>query len=257
MTVKRFKKILNDNSEAPKRGENGYDKLYKFRPLIDKLNQEFHRQCVATSSQSIDEAMILFKGRSSLKQYMPMKPNKRGYKAWMGTCWFVSRICVPIWNVYVGKQNDDQVKVGLGGRVVKRLRQQLEFKAVHVAFDNFFSSPSLMKDLTAKKIYSTGTVSANRRAATSCKTEVKKGAWRNELKKPRQLRVCTVYGHKTCSCSVVCICCYWNRYGKSTTERWIHQSDKLSSAGYRVHCTHGWSGSLWSEDRLLQCKQAI
>jgi len=79
MTVKRFKKILNDNSEAPKRGENGYDKLYKFRPLIDKLNQEFHRQCVATSSQSIDEAMILFKGRSSLKQYMPMKPIKRGY----------------------------------------------------------------------------------------------------------------------------------------------------------------------------------
>lgn len=81
--------------------------------------------------------------------------------------------------------------------MVKRLCQQLEFKAVHVAFDNFFSSPSLMKDLTAKKIYSTGTVSANRRAATSCKTEVKKGAWRNELKKPRQLRVCTVYGHKT------------------------------------------------------------
>jgi len=61
MTVKRFKKILNDNSEAPKRGENGYDKLYKFRPLIDKLNQEFHHQCVATSSQSIDEAMIFTK----------------------------------------------------------------------------------------------------------------------------------------------------------------------------------------------------
>lgn len=60
--------------------------------------------------------------------------------------------------------------------MVKRLCQQLEFKAVHVAFDNFFSSPSLMKDLTAKKIYSTGTVSANHRAATSCKTEVKKGA---------------------------------------------------------------------------------
>jgi len=74
---------VNDNSKAPKRGENGYDKLYKFRPLIDKLNQEFHRQCVATSSQSIDEAMILFKGRSSLKQYMPIKPIKRGYKAWV------------------------------------------------------------------------------------------------------------------------------------------------------------------------------
>lgn len=27
--------------------------------------------------------MILFKGRSSIKQYMPMKPIKRGYKVWV------------------------------------------------------------------------------------------------------------------------------------------------------------------------------
>ena len=88
-------------------------------------------------------------------------------------------------------------------------------------------------------------------------TRDKNGAWRNEVEKPWQHRVCTVDGHKTCSCSVDCICCYWYHYGKSTTERWIHQSDKLSSAGCRVHCTHGWSGSLWSEDSLLRCKQAI
>jgi hypothetical protein len=31
---------------------------------------------------SIDEAMIAFKGRSSIKQYMPMKPTKRGFKMW-------------------------------------------------------------------------------------------------------------------------------------------------------------------------------
>lgn len=29
-----------------------------------------------------DESMIAFKGRSMLKQYMPNKPNKRGYKVW-------------------------------------------------------------------------------------------------------------------------------------------------------------------------------
>jgi hypothetical protein len=26
--------------------------------------------------------MVLFKGRSSMKQYMPLKPIKRGYKCW-------------------------------------------------------------------------------------------------------------------------------------------------------------------------------
>ncbi len=30
-----------------------------------------------------DEAMIKFQGRSSLKQYMPKKPIKRGMKVWV------------------------------------------------------------------------------------------------------------------------------------------------------------------------------
>jgi len=32
---------------------------------------------------SIDEAMIKFKVRSSLKQHMPKKPIRRGIKVWM------------------------------------------------------------------------------------------------------------------------------------------------------------------------------
>ena len=32
---------------------------------------------------AIDEAMIKFQGRSSLKQYMPQKPIKRGIKVWV------------------------------------------------------------------------------------------------------------------------------------------------------------------------------
>ena len=31
---------------------------------------------------SVDEAMIPFKGQSSLKQYMPKKPVRRGIKVW-------------------------------------------------------------------------------------------------------------------------------------------------------------------------------
>ena len=31
---------------------------------------------------AVDEAIILFKGRSSMKQFMLLKPIKRGYKAW-------------------------------------------------------------------------------------------------------------------------------------------------------------------------------
>jgi len=88
MPVKRFKKIrqaihVNDNSTAPKRGDPNYDKLYKLRPLIDRINECFQSQCIQTTSQSVDEGMIALKGRSSIKQYMPLKPIKRGYKVWL------------------------------------------------------------------------------------------------------------------------------------------------------------------------------
>jgi len=152
MTVKRFKILqalhVNDNSKAPKQGETGYDKLYKWRPLINKLNRKFQYQCITTSSQSVDEAMILFKGRSSLKQYMPMKPIKCGYKAWVRADSTTGNVFQ--FEMYVGKQDSDLVEVGLGERVVKRPCQQLEFKEVRVAFDNFFESPSLMENLKAK-----------------------------------------------------------------------------------------------------------
>lgn len=87
MPIKRFKKILrclhlNDNEHQPAKNMPGYDKLYKLRPLIDLINESCQNNCTDSGSQSIDESMILFKGRSSLKQYMPMKPIKRGYKVW-------------------------------------------------------------------------------------------------------------------------------------------------------------------------------
>lgn len=36
-------------------------------------------------TQALDESIIFFKRRSSLRQYMPNKPTKRGYKIWVRT----------------------------------------------------------------------------------------------------------------------------------------------------------------------------
>ncbi|CAH1996242.1 unnamed protein product [Acanthoscelides obtectus] len=85
MPVKRFSLLLsnihlNDNAIMPKKGEAGYDKLYKLRPLLTALSQNFERCINPTREVSIDESMIKYKGRSSLKQYLPKKPIKRGYK---------------------------------------------------------------------------------------------------------------------------------------------------------------------------------
>jgi hypothetical protein len=66
----------------PGRADQGYDKLYKVRPLLEKIRHN-SKACYQPHQQlAVDEAMILFKGRSVMKQYMPLKPIKRGYKMW-------------------------------------------------------------------------------------------------------------------------------------------------------------------------------
>ena len=85
MTEKRFQKILenlhlNDNNTVIGKGQPGYDKLHKVKPLVSMLVENAQRLYSPSSVLSIDESMIKFKGRSSIKQYNPMKPIKRGYK---------------------------------------------------------------------------------------------------------------------------------------------------------------------------------
>ncbi|KAL3193653.1 hypothetical protein MRX96_016996 [Rhipicephalus microplus] len=71
-----------DLTKEKKKGEEGYGRLTRVRPLILALNESFKRQYTPSVLQAIDESMTRFKGRSSLKQYLPMKPIKRGYKVW-------------------------------------------------------------------------------------------------------------------------------------------------------------------------------
>lgn len=79
---KRFDDIssslhVNDDNMRP---ADCKDKLYKLRPFINAVNDRLPELYNVTREVSVDESMILFKGRSSIKQYNPMKPIKRGYK---------------------------------------------------------------------------------------------------------------------------------------------------------------------------------
>lgn len=112
-----------------------FDKLYKLRPMIDMLNKGFQNQSIISTSQFIDEAMVLFKGRSCIKQYMPLKPTKRGYKIWVRSDARTGYMYE--FQIYTGKDQDG-TGVGLGNRVVKNFCQSLKYKNVHVTFDIFF-----------------------------------------------------------------------------------------------------------------------
>ena len=90
-----------DNSTLVQRGEPEYDRLGKIRPVIDAVNDAFLSSYQPNCENSINEAMIKFKGRSSLKQYAPLKPVKRGIKAWVHAD-ARNRIMCEL-NVYTGK----------------------------------------------------------------------------------------------------------------------------------------------------------
>ena len=77
MPVARFRDIfkylhLNDNDKMSPRDNPDFDKLFKVRPLVDSLKANFKLQYKPHEVLSVDEAMIRFKGRTSLVQYMPI-----------------------------------------------------------------------------------------------------------------------------------------------------------------------------------------
>ena len=88
MSRNRFEKIrqylhLNDHETMLPHGHEHFDKLHKVRRLLDILSHTFHDEYRPSQYASIDEAMVKYKRRLGFKQYMPMKPVKRGIKVWV------------------------------------------------------------------------------------------------------------------------------------------------------------------------------
>lgn len=154
---------INDNAVQPPRSTENFDKLYKIRPLLDKLAETFATSYKPSEQQAIDESMIRFKGRSALRQYMPLKPIKRGYKVWIRAdqYGFVSQF-----QIYTGKV-EDSVEKKLGSRVVTDLTRPLVGKGYTVYFDNFFNSIELQKSLLSDMIFSCGTARKGRKGLPS------------------------------------------------------------------------------------------
>ena len=148
-----------DNATLVARGSPGYDRLGKVRPIINHFSAKFAEIYNPDKNVAVDEAMIKFQGRSSLKQFMPQKPIKRGIKVWVlgdsSNGYFTK------FEVYTGK--GATAEKGLGTRVVKSLTSELKGKNHHVFFDNYFTTHDLLADLVTDGIYSCGTARKDRR----------------------------------------------------------------------------------------------
>ncbi len=161
----RFREIsrylhFTDNATLAPRASPEYDRLGKIRPVLEYLELRFSEVFTPGKDLAVDEAMIKFQGRSSMKQYMPKKPTKRGIKVWVLADSDNGYFCRL--QVYTGKKGNT-TENNLGSRVVKDLTFDFRNKWHHIFFDNYFNSKQLLCDLEAVGLYGCGTARKDRK----------------------------------------------------------------------------------------------
>ncbi|XP_065318901.1 piggyBac transposable element-derived protein 3-like [Gordionus sp. m RMFG-2023] len=149
---------FNDNSQLIPRNQDGYDKCFKIRPFIKEIQNNMQK-LEMEERVCVDELIIPFKGRSSLKQYIKSKPHKWGIKALAGSSGIVYDF-----KIYAGKQtNPTPSELGISGDIVLQLAKNIPKFQNHKLFcDNYFSSIALAKQLKEKGIFMVGTIRSNR-----------------------------------------------------------------------------------------------
>ena len=172
LDIHRFLHFV-DNDLLPPYGHETYSKIQKVKPILTYLSEKCGELFIPGQDLAVDEAMVKFKGRSSIKQYMPKKPIKRGFKIWMvadSDSGYVMK-----YSVYEGKTGN-RVEKGLGGKVVMALTEKMHHRYHHVYFDNFFTGIDLLLNLIRSGTYGCGTMRADRKGyPSSLKPFVKKG----------------------------------------------------------------------------------
>ncbi|KAH8025244.1 hypothetical protein HPB51_005440 [Rhipicephalus microplus] len=137
---------FNNNDDMPPPNDPHKDRLFKVRPVIDFLLPKF-QGIPKTQALCVDEQMVPFKGRSSLKQYIPSKPHKWGYKVFL--------LCDPqgmvhSFEIYTGRIDavPGEADIGASGNIVLKLSQNIQPGLNHLLFcDNWFTSLKLFSSL--------------------------------------------------------------------------------------------------------------
>jgi hypothetical protein len=159
---------LNDNSQQKKTDENGFDALFKVRPLLQKLTDKFQQTYYPEEAVTVDKGMCPFRGRADIRVYMPQKSNKYGMKLFIPA---ESRTGY-IWNFEVYRGKDPELDNGAAG-IVKRLLDKLTNKGHTVYVDRFYTSVPLVEELAKANTGLIGTVMKSRKGLPEALKEAK------------------------------------------------------------------------------------
>jgi len=163
MSRNRFMLLLRalHFSRNPKEGELApRNRLYKIQPILDYFNSKMKEIYEPSKNLSIDESMVLWRGRLIFRQYIQNKRHKYGVKMYMLTePWgLIHRVMV-----YSGQGHDVSEDLSHTEFVVDNLMNGLLYTGRSLFMDNFYNSVKLSRNLLIKKTYVTGTLRQNRK----------------------------------------------------------------------------------------------
>lgn len=159
MSGRRFEQILRCFScELTKNTE---DKLTKIRPLVDMIRESFQKAFSPKKNLSLDESLLLFRGRLSFRQYIKIKAAKYGIEFFELT---TPDGYVLNFEVYEGKNSKtSEAKGEKTQNIVLRLMDPYLSKGHHVYMDNYYNSIRLSERLLQSQTHTTGTLRSNRK----------------------------------------------------------------------------------------------
>ncbi|XP_033741890.1 piggyBac transposable element-derived protein 4-like [Pecten maximus] len=188
--------VANTTTNPP-RGQPGHDKLAHVRPVIENVRQKLKTQYRPHKETSVDEAMVAYTGRLGFKQYIPLKPTKRGIKIWMRAD--PNNGYVNDFQVYTGRENN-VVEKGLGERIVRDLTRDIWGNYHHVYCDNYFTSVPLFSELLENKTYACGTIRSNRQGIPPAVAKAKLKKQGDLVQQQKGKMVCTAWHDKRTVC---------------------------------------------------------
>lgn len=180
--IKRFLHFNNNHLDLPPSHEDR-DRLFKIRPIVELLKAKFS-SVPFDEFLALDEQLCPTKARSYMKQYLPLKPHKWGYKLFVlcGVKGYAYNF-----EIYTGNENNSverqqmlEPDLGATGNVVVRLSRVIPRNEHHkLYFDNYYTSIPVMVYLEKLSIHTVGTFRRNRFPDIALMPE------KEMLKKPR------------------------------------------------------------------------
>lgn len=143
------------------------DKMWKLRPLVDKLKGNFLKYFVPTEHINFDESMVKYFGKHSCKQFIRGKPIRFGYKVW---CLNADNGYLIQFEIYQGSgtTTNETYEISFGKAatplvtMLDSLPEAVKNLPYQIYIDNLFTGLKLLTYLRQRGYGVTGTMRVNR-----------------------------------------------------------------------------------------------